>query len=344
METIRSTDDSTAKPTRWHDIATVAQITGLTAANIRAWEKRYQTIVPRRTETGRRLYTDDDLEKLKLLKKLSDLGIPIRSTASLSVEELEAKISELNASTSGRSVPAAPIPFPATPRVMAIGAHALRRVKRVSELGLAFRLVEIERVALDPDSFHTGADLTDILVVEAPALFEETIADLYRLQQRFGGNQILVLYRYSQSATLERIQRDESNIVAVQEPITDQDLRNALARLVLLSTRDRVDSEIAQVPLAGSRPRGIERRFDEADLDKIGMLNSTVDCECPRHIANLLKGLNAFEAYSAACESRNPADAQMHHFLYQTTIKARVAMEEAMERLMRFEGIDLDEI
>lgn len=336
---------TTGETQRLHDIAYVAQVTGLTAANIRAWEKRYQTITPQRTETGRRLYTDADLRKLRLLKSLGDYGVPIRSTAALSIEELEKKIDEFKQSTNPAQSQSPLNTLPnGSPRVLAVGAHALRRVKRVSELGLAFRLVEIEQVALDPDSFQTGADLADILVIEAPALFDDTINDLYRLRQRFGASQALVLYRYSQTATLDRIQRDEPKLVAVQEPITDQDLRNALARLILKGAREQIDDELANVGIPGANGPMIQRRFDDDDLDKIALLRSSVECECPRHVANLLKGLNAFEAYSAACESRNPADAQMHHYLYQTTIKARAAMEEAMERLMRFEGIDLEEL
>ena len=341
-----SDNGSTSGETRrLHDIAYVAQITGLTAANIRAWEKRYQTITPQRTETGRRLYTDADLHKLRLLKSLGDHGVPIRTTAALSIEELEKKISELKQPLApAESEPSVTTFSSRSPRVLAVGAHALRRVKRVSELGLAFRIVEIEQAALDPDSFQTGADLADILVIEAPALFDDTITDLYRLRQRFGASQALVLYRYSQTATLDRIQQDEPKLVAVQEPITDQDLRNTLARLILKSAREQIDEELASVGIPGATGQMIGRRFDDDDLDKIALLRSSVECECPRHVANLLKGLSAFESYSAACESRNPADAQMHNYLYQTTIKARAAMEEAMERLMRFEGIDLDEL
>ena len=48
-----------------HLIQVVGRRTGLSSDVIRAWERRYKAIVSQRTETNRRLYTDDDIEKMK---------------------------------------------------------------------------------------------------------------------------------------------------------------------------------------------------------------------------------------------------------------------------------------
>ena len=52
-----------------YPIKVVSQMTGLSAFVIRAWEKRYSVVIPSRTETNRRLYSENDIEKLRLLNE-----------------------------------------------------------------------------------------------------------------------------------------------------------------------------------------------------------------------------------------------------------------------------------
>lgn len=67
-----------------HPIRVVARRTGLTPALIRAWEIRYQAIAPERGEGRHRLYSDDDIARLILLRKATDAGRRISSVAGLS--------------------------------------------------------------------------------------------------------------------------------------------------------------------------------------------------------------------------------------------------------------------
>ncbi|MBT8386872.1 MAG: MerR family transcriptional regulator, partial [Ignavibacteria bacterium] len=57
-----------------YPIKVVSQMTGLSAFVIRAWEKRYDAVTPARTETNRRLYSEDDIEKLRLLNEAVNKG------------------------------------------------------------------------------------------------------------------------------------------------------------------------------------------------------------------------------------------------------------------------------
>jgi MerR family transcriptional regulator, light-induced transcriptional regulator len=72
-----------------YPIKVVSQITGLSVFVIRAWEKRYDVVTPSRTETNRRLYSEEDIEKLKLLNEAVHNGYNISGIASLSVNELK---------------------------------------------------------------------------------------------------------------------------------------------------------------------------------------------------------------------------------------------------------------
>lgn len=72
-----------------HTIKAVSEITGLSVFVIRAWENRYKAIEPSRTETNRRLYSEEDIEKLLLLSKAITRGYSIGNIANLSIKELK---------------------------------------------------------------------------------------------------------------------------------------------------------------------------------------------------------------------------------------------------------------
>ncbi|MDH3443001.1 MAG: MerR family transcriptional regulator [Deltaproteobacteria bacterium] len=71
-----------------HPIQVVANRTGLSADVLRVWERRYGAVSPRRTDSNRRLYSDEDLERLKLIRRAIEGGRSIGLVARLSKEEL----------------------------------------------------------------------------------------------------------------------------------------------------------------------------------------------------------------------------------------------------------------
>lgn len=71
-----------------HPIGYVTRQTGLTPHVIRVWERRYGAVKPHRTDTNRRLYSDDDIERLKLLKRATASGHTISRIADLPESEL----------------------------------------------------------------------------------------------------------------------------------------------------------------------------------------------------------------------------------------------------------------
>lgn len=75
-------------------IKVVSQMTGLSVHVIRAWEKRYHVVEPDRTDTNRRLYSEEEIEKLSLLNDASHLGHNIGSLAKLSLSELKNLLSK----------------------------------------------------------------------------------------------------------------------------------------------------------------------------------------------------------------------------------------------------------
>jgi hypothetical protein len=82
-------------------------------------------------------------------------------------------------------------------------------------------------------------------------------------------------------------------------------------------------------------------RFTSHQLGKLAEISSSVDCECPNHLSDLVTSLQAFERYSQSCQNRSKADAELHHRLYLATAHARNIMETALEELVRQENIVL---
>ncbi|MBE0643427.1 MAG: MerR family transcriptional regulator [Bacteroidetes bacterium] len=77
-------------------IQTAARLSGLTPFVLRAWEKRYDVVRPQRTPTNRRLYSDADVERLGMLRKLTEAGLAISSVARLPDGELRALLRKMD--------------------------------------------------------------------------------------------------------------------------------------------------------------------------------------------------------------------------------------------------------
>lgn len=69
-------------------IGTLARLTGITTHALRIWERRYAALSPGRTPGGARLYTDADVQRLRLIKQLLDRGYAISAVAKLDLEAL----------------------------------------------------------------------------------------------------------------------------------------------------------------------------------------------------------------------------------------------------------------
>ena len=78
-----------------YNIQIASKLSGVGTHTLRAWEKRYGAVVPSRDSSGRRLYSDEDIEKLRLLFELCSLGSSIGTVATKPVEELKTFLKKL---------------------------------------------------------------------------------------------------------------------------------------------------------------------------------------------------------------------------------------------------------
>lgn len=72
-----------------YSIQFVSKVTGINAHTIRAWEKRYKAVDPDRDQNGRRLYTQDHVDRLVMLQELVSFGNNISDVANLGPDDLK---------------------------------------------------------------------------------------------------------------------------------------------------------------------------------------------------------------------------------------------------------------
>src|SRR6478672_13773921 len=79
------------RPERTYEIHEVAELTGLAAARLRVWERRYEVVRPRRQPNGYRAYTADQVALLRAFARLIDDGERIGDLAVRPREEVLAR-------------------------------------------------------------------------------------------------------------------------------------------------------------------------------------------------------------------------------------------------------------
>ncbi len=92
-----------------HNVYTIqlaSKVSGVGIHTIRAWEKRYQAVTPRRGDTGRREYSEGEVERLRLLCELCTLGHTIGQIARLQTSDLKNMLQALGRVGSASNVSA----------------------------------------------------------------------------------------------------------------------------------------------------------------------------------------------------------------------------------------------
>ena len=97
-------------PAILHPIQVVTRRTGISADVLRVWERRYAVVTPVRSTNGRRLYTDADIERLRLLAEATRTGRTIGQVAALPTAGLVSLLAEDRPAQRSRRGSAEPVP------------------------------------------------------------------------------------------------------------------------------------------------------------------------------------------------------------------------------------------
>ena len=86
--------ESPSSTNAYFEIGAVSKITGLSPNTLRTWERRNFIEASQRSITGRRRYSQEQVERLALMKRLTNMGDSISSIAHLSLEDLRKRLLE----------------------------------------------------------------------------------------------------------------------------------------------------------------------------------------------------------------------------------------------------------
>jgi hypothetical protein len=142
-----------------------------------------------------------------------------------------------------------------------------------------------------------------------------------------------VLYGFAADAVCEALAM--AGTALLREPQPDAVLAQWLRSLSMAAQTSQPEA-VRFAP--GTEPVS-PRRWGDAALAEFAGRSSTMACECPRHVAELLVQLSHFEAYSAECEHRSTADAELHAYLRHAAAAARARFEAALEQVAMHEGL-----
>lgn len=186
-----------------------------------------------------------------------------------------------------------------------------------------------------------GTVKVDALVADLALLGDSPDAAIAELESALKPELTVIVYAFAKWEVVERLR--SANRQLMRAPVSARALRSSMIGLIvkhLASGARSVPPPTQQSSLLRLEQPAPMRRFDDMQLATLQDIASTVDCECPNQVADLVLALNAFESYSAQCENRNEKDAKIHRMLARTTGHARAVMEYALKELCEFEGID----
>jgi DNA-binding transcriptional MerR regulator len=301
-----------------YPIGVAARLTGIQVETLRVWERRYSVVGPQVSPTGRRLYASADLERLRLIKQLVDSGHPISSVASVPSEKL-LELREVSIDRNGATTEDTLVRL----NLRAVLVGDAQRAGRGRGLVVAGVCADIERAAAQFRSIEA-----DVVIVELPSLLDLDIEEIDAIKTAVGAQLVVVLYRFGASSTVRNIRK--AGHVAAHAAVDAFGLRS-LCRAALMPA--------SAVPL----PAESAQRLDNATLEMLAQASTSIECECPKHLVELIRSLASFETYSEQCSIRSELDATVHQDLQQTAGRARVLLEQSLLRLAMLEGLPLPE-
>jgi MerR family transcriptional regulator, light-induced transcriptional regulator len=297
---------------------TAARLAGVPVSTLRVWERRYGVVAAPKTPTGQRLYTAHDVQRLRLLRLLTDRGHGIGTMATLDLAALQ------------RMAEVAPPPLSAVAEqhVWAVGRSAAQKLAAAA--GGARLTVFEDRGATDATVHSTRAAAPpDVLLLHLPSVQPRNAERALALARRVRAQGTVLLYAFGSQMLLDSLAA--AGLTLRREPVSGRDLARLVAGMARPESTAALPGNAAVAP----------RRFSEDSLVALAESPSSVACECPRHLAEIVMQLGCFERYSADCLSRSPADAALHRHLSALAGTARSMFEQALERVMVQEGVPL---
>ncbi|MGF6770021.1 DNA-binding transcriptional MerR regulator [Paraburkholderia sp. GAS199] len=305
-----------------------ARMAKMPVTTLRIWERRYGVVAPPKTASGQRLYSEDDVRRLTLIKILVSRGHAIGAIARLDREQLQFLAAR---SARDSSLPPEPaVVESADIRLALVGGHLAQRMEAS---GVEWRLYGVKALVGFPDMAEArraaATERFDAVLVSIDSLQEDAAEEVIAFGEAVRAKAIAVVYSFGTGPAAEMLR--VAGVRLYREPDSRTEIRQMLGDLC---ERVRIQDHAGD-DAVWSRAR---RRYDDSELEVIANRSSTIACECPRHLAELILKLSSFERYSDECLSRSAQDAALHRYLGDVSNRACAMIETALERVAREEG------
>ncbi|MBM4204585.1 MAG: MerR family transcriptional regulator [Gammaproteobacteria bacterium] len=316
-----------------------ARLSGVPVETLRVWERRYGVIGPARSARGQRLYSAEDVRRLTLIKQLLDQGFAIGTVFNLSGNELTRLLSA--ADVTPTSLAARGMVSAGRLQLALVGPTVGSRRFRESLLRhVSGTALEVTTQAVSTQTFVVIQPVIGAqqVVIELPTLNQESLGVVTQTVRHVGAGKALVLYCFAPRKVINDL-RGAGHDVA--RAVYDVDELAALCRTLLRLPSIKLVGGTSQT---GEVEHPSPPRFEESELAAFAEATSSLYCECPRHLVELVISLTAFERYSAECVSSGPEDAELHRQLQLTAGRARMLIEDAVMRVALREGMTMDRL
>jgi len=310
-----------------YGIQTAARRTGLSPHTLRLWEQRYGALKVARSPAGRRRYSPADFERLRLLKRLVDSGERISRIADLADDELRNRLSELGL------VPAAP-----AGRSLRVAAWGESLPARIAALALDLKLVATAS-SLEDFVAQCRRASPQIILIEADSLTARKLALILQLRRAMPEVALGIIFGFARRRDIEQLRSACDALCRAPA-----DLLSVVEQLAGIASPAPAPADRPAAPAPPPTAPEAElpaRRYSRRQLDFLATRSTSIDCECPAHLVQLVQTLLAFERYSAACAQQDADEAALHRMLLQVTARSRRDFEEALADVAAHEGISV---
>ena len=317
-----------------HKIGAISSLSGVPTPTLRMWEIRYATFTPHKTDGGHRLYTDDDVLKATLLKRLTEQGHAISNIAKLSSHALNNLLQKQQTSNQSKT---RSLNKDQTVSLAVVGLTLAGRIES-KKFTLSFNNNAIRVTDIFNDLEDALGSIfqknPEILIVKVNSLHAGVQVEIHKLAQNCQALQVIVLYNFGQEKVIESLKL--SGVLVRREPIPDSELADLINSVLLVDTKQNTSALTAGTVIP-------PRKYSDKTLIRMAGISTNVLCECPRHVAEIISQLVNFEQYSHECLNKSSEDAHLHAYLSSVSGSARALFESALEVIAKHESIDLTE-
>jgi DNA-binding transcriptional MerR regulator len=297
-------DNPTNNPeTPYFEVGAVSKITKLSPNTLRTWERRKFIEASSRSATGRRRYSQEQVEILVFLKKLTNLGDAISSIAHLPLSELRSRLLEYQTqNTEAASKRSSMV------KVLPVGNQA----KTWASI-LPTQFKTISNTEQNPD----------ILLIDLDAPQVDCKRRVTLAAYEHPNTPIALIYDYAPREIIQQFSNEGKFLIHI--PCSPE----LLVHYVHAAMANATHQNAPTTETTGGFPSP-PRLFSDKQLATLASSNPNIKCECPHHISALVASLASFENYCRRCEAESPKDAEVHSYLGKEISRARSIVEDAL--------------